>query len=63
MLTSAELEVLQAVADGASYSRIATERGTTEQVIKNTMCRLLRELGCDNRTHAAVTAVRRGLID
>jgi DNA-binding NarL/FixJ family response regulator len=43
-VTPQKLEILQAVADGKNYRDIASSRGTTEQVVKNQMVRILREL-------------------
>jgi len=53
----------QAVADGETYAAIASQRGTSTQVIKNTMCRLSREFDCSSGLHTVVSALRRGLID
>ena len=36
---------------------------TTEQVIKNEMCRVIRELKVSSRTAAVATALRQELID
>jgi DNA-binding NarL/FixJ family response regulator len=62
-VTPQKLEILPAVADGKNYSDIASSRGTTEQVVKNQMVRILRELEAENRVTAVATAIRRGLID
>jgi DNA-binding NarL/FixJ family response regulator len=62
-VTPQKLEILQAVADGKNYRDIASSRGTTEQVVKNQMVRILRELRAENRVTAVATAIRQGLID
>jgi DNA-binding NarL/FixJ family response regulator len=62
-VTHQKLEILQAVSDGKNYRDIASSRGTTEQVVKNAMVRILRELQAENRVTAVATAIRRGLID
>jgi DNA-binding CsgD family transcriptional regulator len=57
-VTPQKLEILKAVADGKNYRDIASIRGTTEQVVKNQMVRILRELQAENRVTAVATAIR-----
>lgn len=55
-LTSRQLEVLRAVADGASNKHMARELGISESTIKVHLLAIFRVLGVNNRTEAALAA-------
>ena len=61
-LTERELEVLQLIADGATNNTIAAQLGISVHGAKHHVANLLRQLNCSNRTEAAATAMRRGLV-
>jgi DNA-binding NarL/FixJ family response regulator len=61
-LTRREQEVLELIAKGRSNKRIAFELGIAEKTVKAHVGRVLAKLGVADRTEAAVTAVREGLV-
>ncbi len=61
-LTNKETQVLKQITNGNSNKQIAQIMGTSEQTIKNQISSILRKLNANDRTHAVVLAVRRGLI-
>jgi len=61
-LTEREREVLQLIADGATNNTIAAQLGISVHGAKHHVANLLRQLNCSNRTEAAATAMRRGLV-
>ncbi len=62
-LTPREREVLQLIGRGFSNKRIAQELQLSEKTVKTHVGHVLAKLGVDDRTQAAVFAVRAGLID
>jgi DNA-binding NarL/FixJ family response regulator len=62
-LTERELEVLQALAAGASNQEMGAQLYLSGDTIKTHLSNALRKLPARNRTHAAVLALRWGLID
>ena len=62
-LTPREREVLQLIGRGFSNKRIAQELRLSEKTVKTHVGHVLAKLGVDDRTQAAVLAVRAGLID
>jgi DNA-binding NarL/FixJ family response regulator len=62
-LTPREREVLQLIGLGFSNKRIAQELRLSEKTVKTHVGHVLAKLGVDDRTQAAVFAVRAGLID
>ena len=62
LLTKRETHVLTEVANGQSNKQIATAMQSSEQTIKNHVSAILRKLNANDRAHAAVLAIRRGLI-
>jgi DNA-binding NarL/FixJ family response regulator len=60
--TDRELEVLQLVADGYCNRDVGARLHLSEETIKSHLGNLLEKFGARNRTHAAVIALRRGLI-
>lgn len=61
-LTSRELDVLRLVAKGKSNKEIAQSLGISEPTVKTHVNNILSKLGVDDRTHAAVAALQRGII-
>jgi NarL family two-component system response regulator LiaR len=62
-LTPREREVLQLIGRGFSNKRIARELRLSEKTVKTHVGHVLAKLGVDDRTQAAVFAVRAGVID
>jgi DNA-binding NarL/FixJ family response regulator len=61
-LSPTELRVLRMIADGNSNKDIAGELGLTEEAVKGQVRSILSKLGANDRTHAAVLALKRGII-
>jgi DNA-binding NarL/FixJ family response regulator len=61
-LTAREREVLELIAGGRSNKRIAFELGISEKTVKTHVGHLLAKLGVNDRTQAAMLAVRQGLV-
>jgi len=62
-LTAREIEVLRGVAKGQSNKIIGNDLNITEHTVKNHIKSILSKLGADDRTGAAIMALRRGYID
>jgi len=62
-LTPRELEVLRCVTKGQSNKIIASELNIAEHTVKNHIKSILSKLDADDRTGAAIIALRRGYID
>ncbi|RXG09149.1 response regulator transcription factor [Bacillus cereus] len=60
MLTKREQEVLQEIAKGRSNKEIAAELHITEQTVKTHVSNILAKLEVDDRTQAALYAVKHG---
>lgn len=61
-LSPREMEILQFIARGRSNKEIAHELGISRQTVKNHMTSILRKLAVNDRTQAAIYALRRGWI-
>lgn len=61
-LTPAEIDVLQLIAAGNSNKEIAAHVSVTEETVKGRVKNILSKLGANDRTHAAMIGVRRGII-
>ncbi len=61
-LTPRELEVLGAVARGATNAEIGRELFIGEATVKTHLLRAFAKLGVDDRTHAVTVAFQRGLL-
>lgn len=61
-LTAREQEVLELLVDGRSNGEIAETLSVSVPTVKRHLSHLLVKLRADNRTQAAVEAVRRGLL-
>jgi DNA-binding NarL/FixJ family response regulator len=61
-LTPAEIEVLRLIAAGNANKQIAAELGITEDTVKGRVKNILSKLGANDRTHAAMIGIKRGII-
>nr|WP_290667813.1 response regulator transcription factor [Ardenticatena sp.] len=62
VLDEREVLLLRAVAQGWSNQEIANYLGRSEKTIKNQLSNLFRKLNLNNRTQAALYALKKGLI-
>ena len=62
-LTPRETDVLEQIVLGGSNQRIATMLEISEATVKTHIHSLLKKLGVSDRTHAATTALRRGIVN
>jgi two-component system NarL family response regulator len=61
-LTNREMDVLRLIVGGNSNKEIAWNLKVTEGTIKGHVNNILSKMGARDRTHAAVTALRRGIV-
>lgn len=61
-LTAREYEVLKLVVDGMSNQQIAQELNISEHTSKAHVCNIIQKLVVDDRTQAAVKAIREGIV-
>jgi DNA-binding NarL/FixJ family response regulator len=61
-LSPREMEILEYVTRGLSNKEIATKLGISQQTVKNHMTSILKKLNVQDRTQAAVTALRHGWV-
>lgn len=61
-LTAREYEVLKLVVDGKSNLQIANELNISEHTSKAHVCNIIQKLVVDDRTQAAVKAIREGIV-
>ena len=61
-LTPGEVEVLQLIAAGNANKQIADQLSITEETVKGRVKNILSKLGANDRTHAAMIGVKRGII-
>lgn len=62
-LTDQERKILTLVANGASNKDIATDLDLSERTIKNYLSVIFQKLQVNNRTEAAIRAVKDGLVE
>ena len=62
-LTPAEIDVLRLIADGNANKQIADQLGVTEDTVKGRVRSILSKLGANDRTHAVIIGLRRGIIE
>ena len=62
-MTSRELEVLAALADGLSNKAIAARLGISDETVKFHLSAIFGKLGASNRTDAVRQALRRGIVE
>jgi len=61
-LSSREMEVLSYITQGKSNKEIAALLGISHQTVKNHVTSILRKLGVEDRTQAAIYSLRRGWV-
>jgi DNA-binding NarL/FixJ family response regulator len=61
-LTPAEIDVLRLIAAGYANKQIAAQLSVTEDTVKGRVKSILSKLGANDRTHAAMIGVKRGII-
>jgi len=61
-LTSRELDILRLIASGRSNKEIANDLSLTEGTVKGYVSNVLAKLGVQDRTQAALLAVREGVL-
>lgn len=61
-LTEREYEVLKLVVDGQSNAEIASTLTISEHTAKAHVCNIIQKLVVDDRTQAAVKAIKEGLV-
>ncbi|MFO7663509.1 MAG: response regulator transcription factor, partial [Chloroflexota bacterium] len=61
-LSPREMEILGYVTHGISNKDIASQLGISQQTVKNHMTAILRKLQVDDRTQAAIYALRHGWV-
>ena len=61
-LSGREMQILQCITSGESNKEIAKDLGISRQTVKNHMTSILRKLAVNDRTQAAVYALRHGWI-
>jgi len=62
-LTPREEEVMHLLVEGLSNKEIGTRLHLTEGTVKNYVSAIIAKLQANDRTHAVVTALRRGLVE
>jgi DNA-binding NarL/FixJ family response regulator len=62
-LTSAEVAVLRLIAGGNANKEIAAQLLITEETVKGRVRNILSKLRANDRTHAAIIGLKRGIID
>ncbi len=61
-LSTREMEILTCITRGKSNKEVAQQLGISRQTVKNHMTSILRKLAVNDRTQAAVYALKRGWI-
>jgi DNA-binding NarL/FixJ family response regulator len=61
-LSKREMEVLAQLTRGLSNKEIASELGISHQTVKNHVTSILSKIGAEDRTQAALYALRRGWV-
>jgi DNA-binding NarL/FixJ family response regulator len=62
-LSAAEVRVLRLIAEGNSNKEIAARLSITEDSVKGQVRNILSKLGANDRAHAAIIGVQRGIIE
>lgn len=61
-LTVGEIEVLKLIAEGNANKQIAAQLSISEETVKGRVKNILSKLNANDRTHAAMIGLRRGII-
>jgi DNA-binding NarL/FixJ family response regulator len=62
-LTKGEIDVLRLIAEGKANKQIADCLSIAEETVKSRVKNILSKLGADDRTHAAMVGLKRGIIE
>ena len=62
-LTPAEERVLRLIAEGNGNKEIAAQLSVSEETVKGQVRNILSKLGANDRTHAAMIGLKRGIIE
>jgi DNA-binding NarL/FixJ family response regulator len=62
-LTPAEIRVLRMIAEGNANKGIAAQLSVSEDTVKGQVRNILAKLGANDRTHAAMIGLKRGIIE
>jgi len=62
-LTPAEVRVLRLIAEGNANKEISAQLSISEETIKGQVRNILSKLGANDRTHAAMIGLKRGIIE
>ena len=62
-LTPAEVRVLRLIAEGNANKEIAGQLSISEETVKGQVRNILSKLGANDRTHAAMLGLKRGIIE
>jgi DNA-binding NarL/FixJ family response regulator len=62
-LTAAEIRVLRLIAEGNANKAIADQLLISEETVKGQVRNILSKLGANDRTHAAMIGLKRGIIE
>jgi len=62
-LTPTEISVFRVIAAGNSNKQIADQLSITEETVKSRVECILSKLGTNDRTHAAIIGLKRGIIE
>jgi len=62
-LSPAEVRVLSLIAEGKTNKEIAAQLSVTEDAVKGQVRSILSKLGANDRTHAAMIGLKRGIIE
>jgi two-component system, NarL family, response regulator len=62
-LSPAEIRVLRLVADGSANKEIASQLSVSEETVKGQVRNILSKLGANDRAHAAMIGLKRGIIE
>jgi len=62
-LTPGEISVLRLIAAGNANKQIADQLSITEETVKGRVKNILSKLGANDRTHAAMIGIKRGIIE
>jgi DNA-binding NarL/FixJ family response regulator len=62
-LTPAQIRVLRLIAEGNANKEIAAQLSVSEETVKGQVRNILSKLGANDRTHAAMIGVKRGIIE
>jgi len=62
-LTPAEVRVLRLIGEGKANKEIAAQLSISEETVKGQVRNILSKLGANDRTHAAMIGLKRGIIE